>query len=63
MTIHNFLNTMIPDKWYKMPDNDTFHNLEYYLRRHFNRTLVRNLKGDKIKRLIVTKCNNCGHTQ
>ena len=54
---------MKPDKWYRMPDNSTFHNLEYYLRRHFNRTLVRNLKGDKIKRLIVTKCINCGKYQ
>jgi len=63
MTIHNFLKTMEPDKWYKMPDNETFHSLEYYLRRHFRRTLVRNHKGDKIKRLIVTKCNNCGWTQ
>ena len=63
MTIHNFLKTMKPDKWYRMPDNSTFHNLEYYLRRHFNRTLVRNLKGDKIKRLIVTKCINCGKYQ
>ena len=52
---------MIPDKWYKMPDNDTFHNLEYYLRRRFNRTLIRS--GLYIMRLRVTKCNNCGHLQ